>query len=343
MNNKHVSLISFTRPSVPGVYAKYEGIRDALQRSGYKCELENINGGRLLYYIGLGKSLLFRKSDIFWFRFNLEKALLLIAYQVILRIRGKRIIIEIPTAFSSHVRTKKSVGTFISYYFFAPIVLIMAGKVLTYSRENGHLSRFNRKMDLVGNGTSPDRVPTKSKANTVEDCLNIVAVGSMAPWHGFEQLLEALANLPHGSKFELNLVGDGPVLDDLRRLATKLNLSDKVNFHGYLNPSQLTLVYSRCNLACGSLNWGSIGVTESSPIKHREYSLAGLPFFHVGLDVDYVESPVSFQLPGEDVVVELKNLLEQVLRGLELPTPQACRDYAFENLMYDAKVERYIS
>lgn len=63
----------------------------------------------------------------------------------------------------------------------------------------------------------------------------IIAVGRLVPDKGFAVLLVAARELARrGEPVDLELVGDGPALGSLQRLARRLGLADRVRFRGWL-------------------------------------------------------------------------------------------------------------
>ena len=57
----------------------------------------------------------------------------------------------------------------------------------------------------------------------------LLAVGSLTPVKGHDQLLQALTRLPD---IGLDIVGEGPLLSRLRDLASSLGVAERVTFHG---------------------------------------------------------------------------------------------------------------
>jgi colanic acid/amylovoran biosynthesis glycosyltransferase len=62
----------------------------------------------------------------------------------------------------------------------------------------------------------------------------LLFVGRLAPEKGCAVLLDTVAELPDAI---LDVVGDGPSLESLRRKAADLRIGERVVFHGYLNES----------------------------------------------------------------------------------------------------------
>lgn len=66
----------------------------------------------------------------------------------------------------------------------------------------------------------------------VEKLKRIISVGRLEPVKGHEYLLRAFAKL-NAPDWELSIVGDGSLMNELKELALELNVAEKVLFHGH--------------------------------------------------------------------------------------------------------------
>ncbi|QDA36642.1 glycosyltransferase family 4 protein (plasmid) [Paracoccus liaowanqingii] len=73
-------------------------------------------------------------------------------------------------------------------------------------------------------------------------------LGRLVPYKGPDMLLEAAAPLMREGKLVLDMIGDGPMADDLRAQAERLQISHAVTFHGHLPHDQVQPVLARANL-----------------------------------------------------------------------------------------------
>lgn len=72
----------------------------------------------------------------------------------------------------------------------------------------------------------------------------IVTVGRLSPEKGHRFLIEAFADLKT-DEWELSIIGDGIEMENLRKLAAKLNIEKRVIFHGHLKDFSLQLSESQ--------------------------------------------------------------------------------------------------
>ena len=86
----------------------------------------------------------------------------------------------------------------------------------------------------------------KSSATTAGD-LNVVAIGRMTHYKGFDILLRAIAQT---NGITLDLIGHGELTRSLERLTDSLNLSERVRFHGLLDDNAKHALLSRCDCLC---------------------------------------------------------------------------------------------
>lgn len=109
--------------------------------------------------------------------------------------------------------------------------------------------------------------------------LNILFVAShFYPWHGLDLLL---TNLKSSQKdFKLHLVGELS-RDDLLQAKD----DDRVVIYGTLQPSEICSLSKSCAIGISSLALWRNGMREATPLKTREYLLAGTAVYGNYIDV----------------------------------------------------------
>lgn len=93
------------------------------------------------------------------------------------------------------------------------------------------------KTVVINNPLDTDRVKIQATLPLVHakfdsDCIFLVAAGRMSEEKGFDLLLKALAELSDPAVYLL-ILGEGPLLDDLKQLAVALGVADQVEFVGF--------------------------------------------------------------------------------------------------------------
>lgn len=105
----------------------------------------------------------------------------------------------------------------------------------------------------------------------LNDRLVIGFVGWVRPWHGVDKLLEAVGLLRDEARdIAVLIVGDGPALPDLRALADRLGIADRVVFPGTVPQNEVPGYLAAMDIAVQP------DVTPyASPIKLFEYLSMG--------------------------------------------------------------------
>lgn len=98
---------------------------------------------------------------------------------------------------------------------------------------------------LTENGIMAEKInePLFEKKDTNE-AVNILWAGRLIYRKGLAFLLEALSRVDTDRKYQLLLVGDGPELEALKKLAIELGIDDKVTFYGKIPYTEMKKVYS---------------------------------------------------------------------------------------------------
>lgn len=144
--------------------------------------------------------------------------------------------------------------------------------------------RIYSKIVVIENGidvTDSDRETLK-----VEGLLSLVFVGSLTKNKNLSLVLDALSEIKkRGVGFRLEVIGDGPEMDNMKRKATDLELTS-VNFHGSVAPTQVfeflakasifinaSFSEGRSNSLLEAIRSGCLGVVSQIPgnqsvVKH---------------------------------------------------------------------------
>jgi hypothetical protein len=135
---------------------------------------------------------------------------------------------------------------------------------------------FRPPVAVVANGADPAAVP--SLPSPANDRPRAVFSGSPAhAWHGVDRLLELAAAVP---EMDFDLVGPQPD-----------GVPANVTVHGRLAGEAYWSVLGRADVAVGSLAMERAGIREGSPLKVREYLLAGIPSVIGYEDTDFPGAP----------------------------------------------------
>jgi len=100
---------------------------------------------------------------------------------------------------------------------------------------------------LPENAIDPVRF-NKVAAQSLEGPLRGCFVGRLVPYKGPDMLLEAAADLLGTGRLVLDIIGDGPMRNNLQALAARLGVEEHVTFHGNLPHAQVQDVLAQANL-----------------------------------------------------------------------------------------------
>jgi len=163
--------------------------------------------------------------------------------------------------------------------------------------------------------------------------VHLIGVGRLSPEKGQRLLLQAVARLyPEYPGIHLTLAGTGPLEDELRRLAQRLSIDDRVAFPGHVQ--DMPALYSAADLVVQS------SFTEGFPNVILEAAFLGVPI--VATDVGGTTEIVQHAVTGWLIAPNsLDQLIGGIRRYLEQPAyfiamaeamrPRIASCYSFES------------
>jgi len=140
----------------------------------------------------------------------------------------------------------------------------------------------------LNNGVRLDKFIPKRRVRT-DGPVRLGFVGSLQWWQGLDIVLKALAHPDMRERVELLIVGSGPEMQRLTRLATELRITN-VSFVGHVDAREVPGIMAGLDIGLVSK---SIRGEETSPLKLFEYWAAGLPV-------------LATNLPGLDLVCRVQ-------------------------------------
>ena len=144
----------------------------------------------------------------------------------------------------------------------------VANHLNTYPQTHG-------RVHVIGNGVNPARFQFTPPSQSSE-AFTIGFVGTLKPWHGLENLIEAFVRVHHyhpGTR--LLIVGDGPERNNLETTLRIHGLEHAVHFTGAVAPDQIPGLLTTMDVAVAP--YPDSKDFYFSPLKVLEYMAAGLP------------------------------------------------------------------
>lgn len=141
-----------------------------------------------------------------------------------------------------------------------PISAQAAGKLFREAKTVVTISEFNRRhmcakyclpagsIHVVHCGIDLDRFAFRPDRPASDGVLRLVHVGRLSPIKAQDVLLEALAIIKQrGIRFKMDIIGGGPLREDLVHQRGRLDLSDEVIFHGMQTEGYVRQVVSEAD------------------------------------------------------------------------------------------------
>ena len=185
------------------------------------------------------------------------------------------------------------------------------------------------------------KVPAARKATSR---MEFVAVANLSTWNGYDRVIRGMAEMLGDADLSVSLtiVGDGSELNNLKQLAESCGVADRVVFAGPQSGADLEAICSGADAAIGSLALHRIGVHEASPLKSREYCLAGLPFVYSYTDPDLDGNfPWALRIDSDDSPIDMRavvGFVEKVQSDSEYATKMY--QYAANNLAWNTQLAK---
>lgn len=174
-------------------------------------------------------------------------------------------------------------------------------------------------------------------------------VKTLAPHYGVDTLIRAFALVLEDlkksaprivNKLRLRLVGDGPQRTELQELAQQLNISEKVDFIGRVNSSDVPIELNKLDI------YVALSRSESFGVAIIEAGAAGRPVVVSnvgGLPEVVIKDKTGFIVPKEDPTAAAKAISELILdKQLRITMGDAGKQHVTQRYDWDVCVATMI-
>jgi len=126
-------------------------------------------------------------------------------------------------------------------------------------------------------GVDPDRFPFRQRLLPEGRPIRLLTVGRLVEKKGHLVTLEALASLPDSFDWQYEIVGEGPLRDQVVAAAKDLSIADRVVFHGQQAPDRVSQLMSESDVFILASHTAENGDCEGLPVSLMEAMASGLP------------------------------------------------------------------
>jgi len=119
----------------------------------------------------------------------------------------------------------------------------------------------------------PYRYDGPVSVGEVHDPVRVVYIGKLQAFRGLRELVAAFRMIDGGV---LTLAGYGPLEENLRRLAEKEGLGNKVSFTGRYRPDSVMSILAEHDIGVMPFKDVTLNLVYTSPNKYFDYAMAGL-------------------------------------------------------------------
>lgn len=212
-------------------------------------------------------------------------------------------------------------------------------ELVDYVMHSGeHSFIFNIPTVKISNGISCKTLRVRSYKE--RKGLRMIAVGKWRYWHGLDRLINGMAQMTNAKEIKLDIVGEGPELDNLKKLVLKNGLERRVLFHGVCVGGKLDRLFDQADVGVGTLGLFRKGVVIDSSLKNREYLARGLPVIMSSEDAD-IKSGLDFvyKVPEDDSIIDVVEI-EDFVNNLNVSeTIKETRTFAENHLSWRSKMK----
>ena len=177
------------------------------------------------------------------------------------------------------------------------------------------------KIDIVRTGIPLAEFPFRAREFPANGEWHFVQASRLVQKKGIATTLHAFTDfLTHFPRATLTIAGEGPMLEELKKLTGKLKIADRVALPGFLPAEKLRELYYASHIFLHPSETGSDGNQEGIPNSMLEAMATGLPVFatdHGGIP-EAIENGVSGILVPERDFEALSKALRQAATDPDL-------------------------
>ena len=240
------------------------------------------------------------------------------------RLTRRLLILHVPTPVQAGYREIRLVSTrrtalFLSFLIRLtyPLACLAANRVVQNGQAEAEDPAWIRRKSLVlPNPARHPRLiaPAREAANELAEIV-LVGVAANGYYHGYSRVLSGLIEYCRGGgpgKFRIELIGPMKAFAEELRILERAELGPhRVSLVGAISEEEVIEHLREAHAALGVLATHRTGLTLGSPLRHRLYLHAGIPWISSLADVGLHE-PASFvmRVPADESPIDLAEAVE---------------------------------
>ncbi|EJT5933918.1 glycosyltransferase [Clostridium perfringens] len=177
-----------------------------------------------------------------------------------------------------------------------------------------------------------------SKSNYNNKKLNLLGLGYIYNYHGYDRVLKGISefNKIKDNNLEINfhIVGDGPEINNLKKITDQLNLQKNVIFYGTKSGIELDEIFDFCNIGIGSLGIHRKNAEIDTSIKIKEFAFRGLPFIISGNN-DYDLPNTMKKVEANDNPINMNEIILFYESLKNINYKRELREYSEKNFKWE--------
>ena len=126
---------------------------------------------------------------------------------------------------------------------------------------------FKNKIEIINNGVF---IPEENTNIFTNDQISITIVSRLVSHKNIEKIIKAISDL-NSPLINLNIIGDGPELNQLQKISLESNNKDNIIFHGKLNRDEINHIFLKSDIYIQASNY------EGLPHSLLEAMSYGIP------------------------------------------------------------------
>ena len=258
--------------------------------------------------------------------------------------KGIKVIVEIPTYPYLDETNMKTLRGIIDLLIDKIITAKIHKYIYRISTTSTDDKIFGVQTIRINNGIDLNTFPAKSKKKRNLNKINLIGIGNLAKWHGYDRVIKGLSKY-----YELNnldkqvhfyIIGEGSEKNELEKISNSLGVSKYVHFLGAKNGQELDKIFDEMDIGVSSLALFRAGGGHD-PIKTKEFISRGLPVI-LGYNDRLVDMtlPYIFKVDETDREIDINTIINRYKNSNS--SIEEIRKYAEENLSWNSQIEKII-